>query len=510
MRDSTRSLSYFLILLAASIGIVAFVCLPWWTVDDAYISYRYGRNLLTNGELTWNLSEPRVEGYTGIFLPLLSSLLLGLGLPLVNGIKVLGIAALLATVGLTYATLRRLGLPLLMRAVVVLLLSAAPILYEHSISGLETIFFTAAMALVWWALSDSEQLFQTGRSAIPLATGLLLAGLSRPEGIALMTITLIQLILYHRYFNSLIFKAFLLKIALIAVLPLMAYWVWRTTYYGAWLPNTFAAKAYAGWINIDSVIAFCKFVGYYCFLPTACAVALGGRQIWNQIKSQKLMVGVGSGMLACCLIAYGHSHLWMNYGSRFFFPFLPMLLIGAAWLAHGGIAQHPLSKPKKVLVLTVLTLQMVIMAYRFKQEAAFLNYYHWIVQDELIAVGEHLQKTAPPGSKVISYMDAGAIGYYSGLSIVDFGRLNDRFLVDPSLGIDAIKDHFFGQEAAFVVMSSAAADVIDYTDEAMAIVADQRFMQYERVGVWGNRVDYPYWQHLFRRIPSPIEGAQQK
>ena len=499
MRDSTRSISFIILLLAASIGIVAFVYLPWWTVDDAYISYRYGHNLLTSGELNWNPGAPRVEGYTGIFLPLLSALLLALGLPLVNGIKVLGIIALLSTIGLTYATLQRMGVHPLMRAIAVLLLAAAPIMYEHSISGLETIFFTSALSLVWWALSDAEQLFATGRSATALAVGLLFAGLCRPEGIALAVIALFLLILYHRKFKAFIFKSSIIRLVLIALLPLMGYWLWRTAYYGAWLPNTFAAKAYAGWINVDSVVAFCKFSGYYVFLPLSASIFIGRGHLLEQIKSQKLLLGVGGAMLACCLIAYGHSHLWMNYGSRFFFPFLPLLLICVACLGQGGIKTQPLSRPKMVLLSILLCLQLGVMGFRFKQEAAFLTYYHRIVQDELIPVGQHLKQTVPAGGKVISFMDAGAIGYYSELPIVDFGRLNDRFLVDASLSTDAIKDYFFSQHAAIVVMSSAAPDRIDYIDEAMAIVADQRFAQFERVGVWGNRVDYPYWQHVFRR-----------
>ena len=54
-------------------------------------------------------------------------------------------------------------------------------------------------------------------------------------------------------------------------------------------------------------------------------------------------------------------------------------------------------------------------------------------------------------------------------------------------------------------MSSAAADAIAYTDEAMAIIADQRFARYVRVGVWANRVHYPYWQHVFRQDSIPLQ-----
>ena len=42
---------------------------PKWTVDDAFITYRYAANLADHGELNWNVGEDPVEGYTGVLLP---------------------------------------------------------------------------------------------------------------------------------------------------------------------------------------------------------------------------------------------------------------------------------------------------------------------------------------------------------------------------------------------------------------------------------------------------------
>ncbi|HLZ09167.1 MAG TPA: hypothetical protein VKT80_11300, partial [Chloroflexota bacterium] len=44
---------------------------PRWTVDDAYIVFRYAKHLVEHGQLTWTVGADPVEGYTGIVLPLL-------------------------------------------------------------------------------------------------------------------------------------------------------------------------------------------------------------------------------------------------------------------------------------------------------------------------------------------------------------------------------------------------------------------------------------------------------
>jgi arabinofuranosyltransferase len=498
---TTQRLHRIVWLFTAAIAVCAYCCMPWWTVDDAFISYRYGRNLLEHGALTWNVGEPLVEGYTGILLPLLSALLLWLGLPLVNAVKILGILALLATLVLTQATLQRLGVTPLRRTICILLLSASPLLYLHSISGLETVFFMAALAWVFWALAGQESVLAQGRSATALAIALLLAGLSRPEGLALAGIVFIQVLLLKNRFKAFAFKRMISRILLLAMLPLLGYWLWRAGYYGAWLPNSFHAKSYQGWINLDSVIAFAKFCGYYLALPALGTLLVNRRAMRGLWGKERLMLMTGIVFGSICLVAYFHSHLWMNYGSRFFVPFLPFALMVLAYLSAPatGDASVNVTKIMRGSLVVFLILQMGIMGFRFRQECAFLGYYHWIVQDELIPVGKYLKAHLPEGSRVISFMDAGAVGYYSGMPIVDFGRLSDPYLVQPGLTARQVADYFYAANARAVVMSSEVGDTILYIEEAMQIIADPRFGKYVKVGIWGNRVDYPYWQHVFVR-----------
>ncbi len=62
-------LALAIVALSSLYAVVALAWFPKWTVDDAYITYRYAENLALNGQLTWNPGLDPVEGYTGVALP---------------------------------------------------------------------------------------------------------------------------------------------------------------------------------------------------------------------------------------------------------------------------------------------------------------------------------------------------------------------------------------------------------------------------------------------------------
>jgi arabinofuranosyltransferase len=166
MLSGSHRLVWWVYLLALLVAATALILLPWWTVDDAFISYRYGRNLLVHGELTWNVGEsPFVEGYTGIFLPLLSAAILGLGLPLVETVKILGLLAMLGLLDECRRSLQRLGIDAISQSLAVLFLALTPLLYEHALSGLETIFFTFFITA---SVSNVIALKQKGNGKLPM------------------------------------------------------------------------------------------------------------------------------------------------------------------------------------------------------------------------------------------------------------------------------------------------------------------------------------------------------
>ena len=81
---------YGVLALALTISAVALAALPKWTIDDAFISYRYAQNLAEHGELTWNPGEDPVEGYTGVALPVILAAGMKVGIEPTTSSKALG------------------------------------------------------------------------------------------------------------------------------------------------------------------------------------------------------------------------------------------------------------------------------------------------------------------------------------------------------------------------------------------------------------------------------------
>lgn len=493
--------------LALTVAVVAFSTIPWWTVDDAFISYRYGRNLVYSGQLTWNAGEePPVEGYTGILLPLLAAGILALELPLIESIKLLGILALIATLFLCVRTLRHWGASPLTQSLAVLFMAATPLIYIHSISGLETIFFACFVMGSCWGLALQASANSSRTQDILLGLFVFLAGLCRPEGIALAGIIALWHFIFalRGQFRSLDLTRFACSMA--AFLLLMGYWVVRAMYYESFFPNSYHAKAYDGWINLESLLAMGKFVGYYCCLPLLALLILkvNGKRVFATFPFRffgPLLIWMGT-----CLATYLHSHLWMNYSARFFFPFLPIIIVLVARAMDAELATMQAHPPKgakrhglRLMLGAVACIQAGTLAYRFHQEWAFLTYYDSIVKEELIPAGKYLAAHLHKDATVISYMDAGAVGYYSGLHVIDFGRLNDRYLAQQNPSREAVVEYFFQQGADAVIMTSESRDSLLYIDEAMAVAADSRFSDYHLTRQWDNSAGFPYWQRLYLR-----------
>ena len=97
----------FTILILPCFLLNALYYLPY-TVDDAFISFRYARNLVDGHGLVYNPGQ-YVEGFSNFSWVMLAALVLKVGLPLLSTMKMIGLAAGVGTLALTTATAWRLG-----------------------------------------------------------------------------------------------------------------------------------------------------------------------------------------------------------------------------------------------------------------------------------------------------------------------------------------------------------------------------------------------------------------
>jgi len=211
--------------------------------DDCFISFRYARHLAAGQGLVWNPGE-RVEGYTNFLWVILMAGVLRLGGKPEVFSNLLGIASgavLLAA--LVFDTARRIGWRSPFVWLAPLALAAGRSFTAWCTGGLETMLFTL---LVFAASVAFVRERETG-SSLPILSSILfaLATLTRPEGALFAGIAGLF------FLGDLLARRRSVRSALIWAFPYVdvvaAHVVWRYTYYGAWLPNTFYAKVAGAW-----------------------------------------------------------------------------------------------------------------------------------------------------------------------------------------------------------------------------------------------------------------------
>ncbi len=230
--------------------------------DDAYISFRYARNLAEHGTLAYNLAAPRelVEGYTNLLWVLL--LALGDRVGVAPELLAPVLTQLGALAGLAIVCLLLRGLRGGWSLAPALLLACSPEFMVWGQGGLETAM-AAALSLAAMAAAASGR----WRAAGCLTA---LAGLTRPD--ALLPIGLFfgtWLIVHGRKvwpgWRRLVIAAAL------AAGPLALQLLWRDHYYGSWLPNTWLVKQFGGLLRgtygLWYVEAWARAVGLVWLLP---------------------------------------------------------------------------------------------------------------------------------------------------------------------------------------------------------------------------------------------------
>jgi arabinofuranosyltransferase len=217
----------------------------FWEQDDAYISFRYARNLLRGHGLVFNVGE-RVEGYTNFLWTLLSAIPMKLGqADPIGWMTWLGFGLLAAS----YLVLLGLGVALARRGLAFAPLMLAPLLFLWSfnlwfLSGMET-GLVAFLAIAGAALVAFEP---RGRAWAPAAasTAGILAMLARadaaPIWIGLAVTGLGFAWARERRLTPALRREAVAWLAPAALLYL-PYTVWRVAYYGSLYPNTYYAKA---------------------------------------------------------------------------------------------------------------------------------------------------------------------------------------------------------------------------------------------------------------------------
>lgn len=465
-----RAWSPVQILVFASLLYILLVMLlfPRWTVDDAYISMRYAENLVQHGQVTWNVGDAPVEGYTGILLVWIYAATLRFGGdPVLIG-RLVGGESLVACGILIWLLLQHLGATRKQQAVGVALFCVQPWWIIHAYAGLETLLFTALVLGCFLAF------FRRWHTALMVL--LFLTSLTRPEGAALAFVLLVAG--WHRGDR---WRTIAPALALY-VLPGAIYFVWRWSYYGQFLPNTFYAKSAGdGWRD-----------GLYFVINQGMLIwALwASRPTRARLQQHRLVSFAALGFVGILFVVYSRSDLLMNYAERFFMPVLAIGLIGIV-LSFGSFrrAWLPLAGYAGMCVLLLLI-------YGF-----WCSMYENMEQREHSAVAAWLNEHADPDSTVAVIVDAGLVPYRTGLRTIDFGALNDTYLAHHPEPADRV-DYFFQQSPEYVMLANGKLGIDTAERFRAMLLADPRWHTCYILGHTFNDGPADYHQALYTEVPG--------
>ena len=279
VRGAGVALSFlpWLVLLGWLSGVAWFLC------DDAFISFRYARNLLEGHGLVFNPGE-YVEGYTNFLWVLELAALWGvLGIPPERAAPWLSVACtvgVVAVLGVWLARVPGVGHRWLVAWMAFgLLCTSATFAVWTSGGGLETRQFTLFIVLGVVCLS----LWRWGRRGLVAASlSLALAAWTRPEGL-LTGLVCIGWFAVQSMVDAGRPRPDWRRLAWLSapfVVLVAAHYVFRYAYYGEWLPNTYYAKHVRPWYEsgFRYLWAAALETGLYLLLPLA---AVAARERWR-------------------------------------------------------------------------------------------------------------------------------------------------------------------------------------------------------------------------------------
>ena len=409
-----------LCLVAMGIGLFNIRHYSAFTVDDAYISFRYAENFAKGLGLVFNQGE-YVEGYTNFLWVILLGILKKIGFDVPAMSLLLGALFSLLTLAGTFllsATISRTRhiseLSTYFLTFSLFWLASSRSFAIWSVAGLETPLFMCVFTFAVW-----RHIYEEMRTArIPYSAALFgLMSLTRPEGIMYFGITLLHTIIYRLLFarkgimnlwkRILIFSAF--------VLP---HFVWRWSYYGKFFPNTYYIKV-SGDLRLSGfkyVYEFFLLYGGAAFFLVCCFVLLATRvrEYWTSY----LLSIIGLSILYFVYVGGD----WMPE-FRFFAPILPFFFL---CLQEGLRALPGLFLGKNTRWATVGVIMIMLTLLVNNGIHGYMNPPFDSRNDGHVEIGYILKEYASPDD-VIAAIDIGAMAYISGLRMIDyFGLIDDH------------------------------------------------------------------------------------
>ncbi len=408
---------YAILVAWAGIGtwlVLSVQLLGHWIIDDGFISFRYAANFVNGYGLVFNQGEV-VEGYTNFLWTMFMAAAIALGGSPVEVSAVTNMLLGFAVVSLTAAYARRMGLPHWgLFAAALVALSNPFLLYTTRNSGMETGLFatlilTTLVVLVWHRWK---------------AAGILvaLAMMTRPDGVLLAGVGAWYVVWQGRWQS-------LLRYAIPAAAIYTPYFLWRWSYYGYLLPNTFYAKVGGTWAQMMRGLEYTWAFGtdYLLLFAAVTGGIIGGFCWWRRYRQwgDIALIVLVTLLYSGYIVAVGGD--WMH-GARFFVALVPLMALVTMW-GVAGLARY--GKVWATVAGGAAALMLVLLILRLPNDSnytaeSYVRYENMKVR-HYREMGRWIQMHTPPDTLIATGL-AGAIPYYAERPAIDILGLTDAHI----------------------------------------------------------------------------------
>lgn len=431
-------------------------------MDDAFITWRYGQNLVQHG--VWNYNPTTfdpTQAYTNPIFALLSVVPAFLGFNVVLFFKLVSLLALVAFIIFFLRRRPEANFPLA-------LFFAVPATMIHIFSGLETFLFVSLMLLLFLAIKNDE-----GRLAVA-ATAVLL--ITRPESILLLV--LVPVLLAVSLQNRRIYVNWkrLLRIGLVLVAWAGLIFATNVAVFGVALPNTFFVKSSQYFFNGSF------FLWLLAFIPLLPLALL---KLWR-------VVILAIAFYLPVVFSYSTSYLAMDYAGRFAFQvYAPMALLAIYVLASKENRER-LAELLKIRTLAFLApvIALALVIPTLNPAVADITTYYARLQAVHGELGRMAKTLGSEGQVHVTAMgDAGVFAYESGLPNLDVRKLGTHLGAINGVNRELVEQY----EVDFAIISNySIADSVmrPYVlRQKMVHVCDAYMSPTYVMEIWAHKMD---------------------
>lgn len=392
---------YLLLTLILTLQIILFF---QFTVDDAFISYRYGYNLIHYSTWNYNIISAPSEAYTSFLYTVFSIIPNIIHIDVVLFFKLLSFIILFSFLLYIYKSYNSKKSVFYFLTLACIILN--PSFYIHLFSGLETPFFMLCLFLT---------LCYFIKKNVPdyvINIIIIIFPLIRPEAVLFSLFSMYLILKENKFKAGKHFYTFVIFFAFWVI-----YFVIRWQYFNSLLPNPFYAKTMSESSVLNNILLNVK-NGFYNIVTFIVVIFLIKDKIFRKFAIISLIIFI---------FVYARSELVMDYASRFKFQiFFPFILFSM---------MIPYIFYEKITKSIIILIPVLIFIFNFKIYEKDIFKATYVYMSTLNNTGKILNEYKSENYKML-IGEAGIIPYKSELETIDFlGLATSSF---AKRGIDII------------------------------------------------------------------------